>query len=114
MSTGAAKASELFRYFAGGGTPTPIGRALIELGKLDRSIYLACYFNDELLHRRVHTQLNRQESRHTLARPVTPSGPHSLHLGRHEHPVDLRMGDPGVLADRAQPSPLTAGVRCRL
>lgn len=43
------KTSELFRYLAGGGTPTPIGRALMELGRLDRSIYLASYFDDELL-----------------------------------------------------------------
>ncbi|MEV4165176.1 Tn3 family transposase [Nonomuraea dietziae] len=42
----------------------------MELGKLDRFTYLACYFDDELLRRRVHTQLNRQESRHTLARKI--------------------------------------------
>lgn len=70
LLTGAVKASELFRYFAGGGTPTPIGRALMELGKLDRSTYLASYYDDELLRRRVNTQLNRQESRHILARRI--------------------------------------------
>ncbi|GAA1626641.1 hypothetical protein GCM10009733_024220 [Nonomuraea maheshkhaliensis] len=42
----------------------------MELGKLDRSVYLASYFNDELLRRRVNTQLNRQEARHTLARKI--------------------------------------------
>ncbi|HEX5595692.1 MAG TPA: Tn3 family transposase [Micromonosporaceae bacterium] len=67
LLTGAVKASELFRYFAGGGTPTPIGRALMELGKLDRSTYLASYYDDEPLCLRVKTQLNRQESRHTRA-----------------------------------------------
>lgn len=70
LLTSAVKASELFRYLAGGGTPTPIGRALMELGKLDRSTYLACYYDDELLRRRVNTQLNRQEARHTLARKI--------------------------------------------
>lgn len=70
LRSGAVKASELFRYLAGGGTPTPIGRALMELGRLDRSIYLASYFDDELLRRRVNTQLNRQEARHTLARRI--------------------------------------------
>ncbi|MGW2151388.1 Tn3 family transposase [Nonomuraea bangladeshensis] len=39
------------------------------MGKLDRSTYLASYYDDELLRRRVNTKLNRQESRHTLARP---------------------------------------------
>ncbi|MCW2917316.1 MAG: tnpA [Actinomycetia bacterium] len=70
LRTNAVRPAELFRYFAGGGTPTPIGRALMELGKLDRSTYLACYFDDELLRRRVNTQLNRQEARHTLARKI--------------------------------------------
>ncbi|SEH00831.1 Tn3 transposase DDE domain-containing protein [Nonomuraea solani] len=37
----------------------------MELGKLDRSTYLACYFDDELLRRRVHTQLNAKK-------PATP------------------------------------------
>jgi TnpA family transposase len=70
LLTGAVRPTELFRYFAGGGSPTPIGRALMELGKLDRSAYLATYFDDELLRRRVNTQLNRQESRHQLARKI--------------------------------------------
>ncbi|MEV6159872.1 Tn3 family transposase [Nonomuraea sp. NPDC052129] len=70
LRTGAVRPAELFRYLADGGTPTPIGRALMELGKLDRSAYLASYFDDELLRRRVNTQLNRQESRHTLARKI--------------------------------------------
>jgi TnpA family transposase len=70
LHTGAVKPTELFRYLSGGGTPTPIGRALMELGKLDRSTYLASYFDDELLRRRVNSQLNRQESRHTLARKI--------------------------------------------
>jgi TnpA family transposase len=70
LRSGAVKASELFRYLVGGGKPTPVGRALIELGRLDRSTYLATYFDDELLRRRVRTQKNRQESRHSLARRV--------------------------------------------
>ncbi|MER5624438.1 Tn3 family transposase [Streptosporangium sp. NPDC002544] len=70
LQTGAVHPAELFRYLTGGGTPTPIGRAPMEPGKLDRSTYLACYFNDELLRRRVNTQLNRQEARHTLARKI--------------------------------------------
>ncbi len=70
LLTGAVKPSELFRYLVGGGRPTPVGRALIELGKLDRSGWLASYFDDELLRRRVMTQKNRQEGRHSLARRV--------------------------------------------
>jgi hypothetical protein len=64
------KASELLRYLVGGGKPTPVGRALLELGRLDRSAYLAPYFDDELVRRRVGTQQNRHESRHELARRI--------------------------------------------
>ncbi|ONH32836.1 Tn3 family transposase [Pseudofrankia asymbiotica] len=42
----------------------------MEIGRLDRSAYLSTYFADELLRRRVNTQLNRQESRHNLARKI--------------------------------------------
>ncbi|MFB7327029.1 Tn3 family transposase [Streptomyces sp. NPDC056190] len=56
------KASEALRVLAPGGKPTPIGKAVMELGRLDRSAYLSSYFTDELLRRRVNTQLNRQES----------------------------------------------------
>lgn len=70
LLTGAVKPAELFRYLVGGGHPTPVGRALLELGRLDRSAYLATYFDDELLRQRVGTQKNRQEARHTLARRV--------------------------------------------
>lgn len=37
---------------------------------MDRSAYLSSYFTDELLRRRINTQLNRQESRHNLARKI--------------------------------------------
>jgi TnpA family transposase len=70
LRTGDLPVSELFRYLAGGGTPTPIGRALMELGRLDRSAFLASYFDNELLRRRINTQLNRQESRHQFARKI--------------------------------------------
>jgi TnpA family transposase len=70
LLTGAVKPAELLRYVVGGGRPTPVGRALLELGRLDRSGWLATYFDDELLRRRVGTQKNRQEARHSLARRI--------------------------------------------
>ncbi|MES4908125.1 MULTISPECIES: Tn3 family transposase [unclassified Streptomyces] len=39
----------------------------MEIGRLDRSAYLSSYFTDELLRRRINTQLNRQESQHNSA-----------------------------------------------
>ncbi|WP_127357400.1 Tn3 family transposase [Actinacidiphila soli] len=70
LHSGTIKASEALRVLAPGGKPTPTGKAVMELGRLDRSAYLSSYFTDELLRRRVNTQLNRQESRHELARKI--------------------------------------------
>ncbi|OIJ99290.1 hypothetical protein BIV25_09690 [Streptomyces sp. MUSC 14] len=70
LHSGTIKASEALRVLAPGGKPTPTGKAVMELGRLDRSAYLSSYFTDELLRRRVNTQLNRQESRHQLARRI--------------------------------------------
>ncbi|MGN9794957.1 Tn3 family transposase [Streptomyces sp. OZ13] len=70
LHSGTIKASEVLRVLAPGGKPTPTGKAVMELGRLDRSAYLSTYFTDELLRRRVNTQLNRQESRHELARKI--------------------------------------------
>ncbi|WP_268812585.1 transposase [Embleya scabrispora] len=70
LHSGTIKASEVMRDLAPGGRPTPTGKAIMEIGRLDRSAYLSTYFADELLRRRVNTQLNRQESRHNLARKI--------------------------------------------
>ncbi|HEV2639032.1 MAG TPA: Tn3 family transposase [Actinocrinis sp.] len=70
LRTGTVRASEILRVLSPGGRPTALGRAIMEIGRLDRSAYLAGYFDDELLRRKVNTQLNRQESRHQLARYI--------------------------------------------
>lgn len=70
LRTGMVKASEILRVLSPGGRPTSLGRAIMEIGRLDRSAYLATYFDDELLRRKINTQLNRQESRHQLARAI--------------------------------------------
>ncbi|GII54966.1 hypothetical protein Pth03_33550 [Planotetraspora thailandica] len=64
LHSGTIKASEVLRVLA------PGGKGITEIGRLDRSAYLSSYFTDELLRRRINTQLNRQESRHNLARKI--------------------------------------------
>ncbi len=54
----------------GGGRPTPTGRAVAELGRIAKSLYLLAYLDDEPYRRRILTQLNRTEARHALARQV--------------------------------------------
>lgn len=71
LSTGAMKASELMRITQGGGTPTTLGKALAEYGRIAKTLHMLAFVDpDETYRRRIHTQLNTQESRHALARRI--------------------------------------------
>ncbi len=68
LKTGTIKASELLRSLQLGNRPSTLARAISELGRIAKTLYLLAYIDDEAYRRRVLTQLNRGESRHTLAR----------------------------------------------
>ena len=50
--------------------PTPLARALEELGRIIKTLYMLRYIDDEAYRRRILTQLNRGEGRHELARII--------------------------------------------
>ena len=50
--------------------PTPLARALEELGRIIKTLYMLRYIDDEAYRRRILTQLNRGEGRHSVARAV--------------------------------------------
>ncbi len=66
----AVSASELIRGLQGGGRPSTLGRAIGELGRVAKTLYLLNYLDDEAYRRRILTQLNRGESRHAVARAI--------------------------------------------
>lgn len=71
LATGAMKASELMRITQGGGSPTTLGKALAEYGRIAKTLHMLAFVDvDETYRRRIHTQLNTQESRHALARRI--------------------------------------------
>ena len=45
------------RVLQGGGRPTPTGRAIAELGRIAKTLYLLAYLDDEPYRRRILTQL---------------------------------------------------------
>lgn len=47
-----------------------VARATIEVGRINKTLYLLNYIDDEDYRRRILTQLNRGESRHAVARAV--------------------------------------------
>ena len=48
--------------------PSTLARAIGELGRIPKTLYLLSYIDDEAYRRRILTQLNRHEDRHQLAR----------------------------------------------
>ncbi len=70
LKLGTVSASELMRTLQGGSRPATLARALGELGRVAKTLYLLAYLDDERYRRRILTQLNRGEGRHRLARAV--------------------------------------------
>ncbi len=53
-----------------GNKPTRLAQALAEFGRVDKTIHLLTYIDDEDKRREIQKQLNRVEGRHNLAREV--------------------------------------------
>jgi len=63
-----ASAHVVLQRLANASPADRVAKALTTLGRVVKTIYLLCYIQEEELRRRVQLQLNRGESRHSLAR----------------------------------------------
>jgi len=63
-------ADVVIRWLHGEGRPAGLARAIGELGRIAKSLYLLAYLDDETYRRRILIQLNRGERRHSLARAI--------------------------------------------
>lgn len=70
LKLGKVSALEIMQVLQKGGKPSSLGKAIGELGRIAKTLYLLNYVDDEAYRRRILTQLNRGESRHSLARAV--------------------------------------------
>ena len=50
--------------------PSNLAKAIIDAGRINKTLYLLNYINDEDYRRRILTQLNRGEERHSVARTI--------------------------------------------
>jgi TnpA family transposase len=66
----AVGAVELMQALQGGSRASSLARAIAEVGRIAKSLYLLDYYDDERYRRRILTQLTRGERRHNLARAV--------------------------------------------
>jgi TnpA family transposase len=70
LKLGTVSAVDLVRSLQRGNTPSTLSRAIGELGRIAKTLYLLPYLDDETYRRRILTQLNRGEGRHSLSRVV--------------------------------------------
>ncbi len=70
LKLGTVHASELIRSLLKSDRPSSLAQAIIEAGRINKTIYLLNYIDDEDYRRRILTQLNRGEGRHSVARVI--------------------------------------------
>ena len=70
LKLGTIQASELIRSLLKSERPSSLALAIMEVGRINKTVYLLNYVNDESYRRRILTQLNRTEKRHNLARVI--------------------------------------------
>ncbi|SMD12266.1 Tn3 family transposase [Rhizobium sp. RU36D] len=70
LKLGVVHAAGLTRTLQTNDRPTRLARALQELGRLIKTLYLLRFIDDETYRRRILVQLNRGEGRHQLARII--------------------------------------------
>ena len=70
LKLGTVQASELIRSMLKSERPSSLAQAIIEAGRINKTLYLLNYINDKDYRRRILTQLNRGEARHGVARVI--------------------------------------------
>jgi TnpA family transposase len=70
LKLGKVRATAVMRTLQRAGSLSGLGRAVAELGRVEKTLYLLAYVQDEAYRRRILVQLNRGEGRHALARAV--------------------------------------------
>ena len=70
LKLGTVSAIDIMRTLYRGDKPWVLGRAIKELERIAKTLYLLNYVGDEAYRRRILTQLNRGEGRHGLARVI--------------------------------------------
>lgn len=70
LKLGTIHASELLRSLLSSTRPSALAQAIMEVGRVNKTLYLLNYIDDEDYRRRILTQLNRGEGRHAVARAI--------------------------------------------
>lgn len=70
LKLGTIQASELIRSLLKSKKPSSLAQAIIDAGRINKTLYLLNYIDDKDYRRRILNQLNRGEGRHAVARAI--------------------------------------------
>ncbi|KNY27684.1 Tn3 family transposase [Pseudobacteroides cellulosolvens] len=98
LMLGTVNPTQLIKALQHGGKPTMLGRAIGELGRIFKTKHNLTYIDDEAYRRKILTQLNRGESRHSLARAVWYGKKGELHQNYREGQED-QLGALGLIVN---------------
>jgi len=85
--------------------PSTLAKAIAELGHIAKTLYLLSYIDDPAYRRRILIQLNKGESRHSLAR-ATYFGQKGEVRQRYREGQEEQLGALGLQEDVERLSPL--------
>lgn len=98
LKLGTVSASELMRTLLRSERPSALARALAELGRIPKTLHLLSFIDDKAFRRRILTQLNRGESRGSLARAVF-HGQHGEVRQRYREGQEDQLGALGLVVN---------------
>jgi len=70
LKLGKVSAAGIMRTLQIGDRPTRLAQAIAEFGRMEKTLHMLKYIDDEAMRRSILTQLNRGEGRHSVARAV--------------------------------------------
>ncbi len=70
LKMGTVQPDVVVRWLHGDKRPRTLARAVAEVGRIAKTLYLLAYLDDHTYRRRILTQLNKGERRHSLARVI--------------------------------------------
>lgn len=98
LKLGTVQASELIRTLLKSERPSSLAQAIIEAGRVNKTLYLLNYIDDVDYRRRILTQLNRGEGRHSVARAIC-HGHHGEIRKRYREGQEDQLGALGLVTN---------------
>lgn len=98
LKFGTVQASELVRSLLRSDRPSSLTQSIIEVGRINKTIYLLNYIGDEGYRRHILRQLNRGEGRHVVARIICHGQRGEIHKRYREGQED-QLGALGLITN---------------